>query len=414
MALEYLPMLGQSNIPDYAAQEAQRQLLALQRKRLQAQIDEEERAAQKEQAFQSDLEGVLTNPRADAYARLILRHPEYAEKTKAAWSMIDGAKQQADLTQMSEIYSAAANGRYDLASASLKRRVEADKAADGTADPQDEAMLAALESGDPTQQKAAMGMIGLHLSAITGPEKFAATLGTLTKNEQGDFTLAPGGIRYDSEGNVIAAAPFAPRVLTVEPGKKIVEYTPRSNGIVAGDGQRRWEDLPGNQGIRRLMGWTPRARDGGDNSDKVVDNKIGVIGKKTGFDPDAQLTPEALPKLFDAIAATENTAGELNNPGGIKDGAWAKAQPGYAGARNGFAVFQSKDAGRQAGLNLLGNFYNRGQRTVRDIIEGAPAEGGGPRVIAEGGDKPVTASETRSVGGQIYVKVNGQWFRKKS
>jgi hypothetical protein len=220
---------GQAIVPDFAAEQAKRQMMALQRMQVALQVDQARREQQDAQAFDEDLDGVLANPNADAYSRLILKHPKMADKVKAAWSVMDESRQKADLTQMGEIYSAAANNRFDLAASNLKRRIQANRAAGHPDDPDDTAMLAMLESGDPEQQKKAKGMLGVVLSAITGPEKFGSTLGTINEGE-GDFTLGPGGIRYDHEGNVLAAAPFAPRPLTVEPGKDIVEYQPGQSG----------------------------------------------------------------------------------------------------------------------------------------------------------------------------------------
>lgn len=396
---------GQAIVPDFAAEAARRQMMTMQRQELGMRLAAAQREQDEADAFDADLDSVLANPNAAAYSQLILRHPKQAEKVKAAWNLLEASRQQTDLTQMGEIYAAAANGRYDLAAANLKRRIDSQKANDAEPDADDQAILQMLESGDPEQQRAALGMTGLLLAAVTGPDKFAATYGNLTDAEE-DFTLSPGSIRYGSDGRVIASAPFAPRALSVSPGETVIEYQPGGGGPTSGGG--------GASAPRRSMGWTPRARDGGDNSDRVVDNKLGVIGRRTGFDPDAELSPESLPKLFDAIAATENTASALNNPGGIKDGKWAQSQPGYAGSRSGLAMFDSPGAGRNAGLALLGQFYNRGQRTVRDIIEGAPTAGssnaGGPKVIAQGGPKPVKPSETRVLNGKTYYKIDGRWF----
>lgn len=392
---------AQAAVPDYAEQEARRQMMILQRRRLEAEAATAQREQREGEAFQADLDHVMTNPTAQSYAGLILRHPKYAEKVKGAWSMVDGARQQADLTQAGEIYTAAKNGRFDLASASLKRRIEADKAADGEADPQDEAMLAALESGDPVQQKAAIGMMGLHLATITGPDKFAATLGQLdTAEDDKDFTLSPGARRYSADGSLIAEAPFAPRPITVGEGQTVVEYQPGGGGPASGG-------------------------TGGNGAPRGLRNA---------------------------------------NPGNLKDGPFAKAQPGYKGAdADGFAIFGSIDQGKAAQTNLLRSKYLRnGVDTIDAIVEryAPPGEnspearanykqhvasqlgigigdkigtdlapkladamadfengtGGttGPRVIAKGDPKKVTPSETRVVNGQVFVKVAGQWYRKKS
>ncbi len=59
-----------------------------------------------------------------------------------------------------------------------------------------------------------------------------------------------------------------------------------------------------------------------------------------------------------------------NNPGNIKDGAYARSQPGYAGNDgDGFAVFASASAGSAAQERLLTNSYiSKGHDTPRKII----------------------------------------------
>ena len=90
--------------------------------------------------------------------------------------------------------------------------------------------------------------------------------------------------------------------------------------------------------------------------------------------PDQPLQPGDLGKVADAITATEKGIGSrVNNPGNIRDGAFARAQPGYQGSLKGYAKFANPIAGRAAMLTLLGKKFSAGQRTMRDMIEGAPA-----------------------------------------
>ena len=57
------------------------------------------------------------------------------------------------------------------------------------------------------------------------------------------------------------------------------------------------------------------------------------------------------------------------NPGAIKDSAFAKSQPGYAGASGGFATFKTPEAGIAAQENLLrGSYVNKGFNTINKII----------------------------------------------
>lgn len=58
-----------------------------------------------------------------------------------------------------------------------------------------------------------------------------------------------------------------------------------------------------------------------------------------------------------------------NNGGAIKDGAFARAQPGYTGSSGGFATFSSPEAGAAAQVKLLRDGYlARGINTVQGIV----------------------------------------------
>lgn len=79
---------------------------------------------------------------------------------------------------------------------------------------------------------------------------------------------------------------------------------------------------------------------------------------------------------FDTSAPTAGVPGKggvaaalQTNPGALKDGAFARSQPGYTGASAGFATFESPAAGAAAQENLLRSAYvNKGFNTVNKII----------------------------------------------
>jgi len=57
------------------------------------------------------------------------------------------------------------------------------------------------------------------------------------------------------------------------------------------------------------------------------------------------------------------------NPGALKDGGFAKSQPGYTGASGGFATFKTLEDGVRAQENLLRNAYvGKGFNTIDKII----------------------------------------------
>jgi hypothetical protein len=58
----------------------------------------------------------------------------------------------------------------------------------------------------------------------------------------------------------------------------------------------------------------------------------------------------------------------IGNPGAIKDGPFAKSQPGYQGSNNGFAVFATPQQGAAAQETLLASKYLRAPRTAQQIV----------------------------------------------
>jgi len=79
---------------------------------------------------------------------------------------------------------------------------------------------------------------------------------------------------------------------------------------------------------------------------------------------------------FDTSAPTAGAPGKggvaaalQTNPGALKDGAFARSQPGYTGASAGFATFESPAAGAAAQENLLRKAYvGKGVNTINKII----------------------------------------------
>lgn len=198
---------GYNSVPDYSKQLAFQ--VGLQQEKLQNQLIQSQIASaatkqQRAHMFDQDLASAMSDPRADNISALIMKYPEFADQIKGGWDVRDKAANQADLTTMGEIYSAASSGNTELAAKIARQRYEADKAS-GNADPGDLEVVSALESGDPEKVKSAIGMIGVHIAAKTGPEHFGSVYGSL----KGGFHIIPeGGIAIDDKGNVVAQSPI--------------------------------------------------------------------------------------------------------------------------------------------------------------------------------------------------------------
>lgn len=350
--------------------------------------------------YQRDLLRYLGNPTPEGNAALLMRYPKKAAALKDAWNIRDKAARTSDLTQVGSIRSLAAAGKLDRAAEILRRRIAADKSA-GQDTEDDENILSLLQSPNPADHTAAIGLLDHFTAALTGEDHYGSVLKTFDDTASPKLrSVAPGEVVIDERtGETRFSSPYKPQLITTtDPVTGVtttLEYTPGQEG---GD--------PSGPG----RGGTPALR---------------------------------------------------TNPGAIKDGEWARSQPGYAGSQGGFAVFKNENAGTMAGVKLLQSYISKGFDTPRKIIErwappgpensrasvdnyishvsrvlgigpddkvppqmaarllnegirpfenGTWQKGGGLRVIAQSGPKPKAPSETRVYQGRTFYKVNGRWF----
>lgn len=131
----------------------------------------------------------------------------------------------------------------------------------------------------------------------------------------------------------------------------------------------------GGGGTQYTGGWTPRARNGGDNSDASVDNKITAAARMLGVAPGGDISHIDPLKIAQAMTAGEGPM-RGNNPTNLR-------VPG----QSGFQQFGSQQAGLEAAAAQVRRNLARGQTTVTSMIEGLPAKGGngGARVVYDGG-----------------------------
>lgn len=212
----------------------------LQQQAASMQLQQQVASQQRSQQFQGAIANLGTNPTPEATAGLIRQFPEYASQLKSAHDIQDDAQKAANYNVQSQVYSAALGKNYGLASQLLKAHRDASVKAGEPADPTDDAMITALDSGDPAEQKNALAMIGFATAAVD-PDKFDKTYG---KPGADGFTLNDGETRYDAQGNVLAAAaPKAPKtelkeVKTVHAdGSETTQYVPvNPDGTIATPG----------------------------------------------------------------------------------------------------------------------------------------------------------------------------------
>jgi hypothetical protein len=131
----------------------------------------------------------------------------------------------------------------------------------------------------------------------------------------------------------------------------------------------------------RVMGWTPRGADG--NSNASVDNKIGLISRKLGVNPDQPLSHDQF--LRQDMTALEGRAAGRHNYGNMRnrDGSWRQ--------------FSSPAEYVAAQTAWLERRWKEGARTVRDAVEGRLVNSGRGFVRMT----RVPPAVTRSGGSQI-------------
>lgn len=99
---------------------------------------------------------------------------------------------------------------------------------------------------------------------------------------------------------------------------------------------------------------------------------MGNMGLVTGERGQAPQAPpaEAPQAPFVSPRSPTGAASALQtNPGAIKDGAFARSQPGYTGASGGFATFKTPEAGVAAQEKLLRSAYvGKGVNTIDKIV----------------------------------------------
>lgn len=191
MPLDYASIMaaGQNLVPDLRAQmlqDEQARYMADVRKS-QAQTNQiallqKQQAMAREQQFHADLAAATESGKPGAVHQLMIKYPEFADQLKPGWEAQDEATRQRNLTQMGTIYMRAQNGDFAGAASALEARINADKAA-GLDTAEDEQILTALKSGDTTQQKVALGAIGMSMAAAN-PDKFGETYGKLFPSDK--------------------------------------------------------------------------------------------------------------------------------------------------------------------------------------------------------------------------------------
>jgi len=326
-------------------------------------------------AYHSAVGQFIQNPTAEGASNLQLQFPDQAKAIQDSWATRDKAQSQADMQQLANVYSLLKSGKGDAAVAMLQQRQAADKAA-GRSEPMVDQLLQTALS-DPDTAK---GMAAYALASSPMGKDFADTLKSLNDGGGGTHVITAGGALVDDTGKELykAADKTDDFTLTNSDGSQTRYH---ANGQPAGGG-----NAPGQ---RYTGGWTPRAANGGDNTDAAVNGKIAGAAKFLGVDPAADISGLSPMKIAQAMTLSEGGHGTIadrnNNPANLRNG------------DGSYKTFPTAQAGLNAAAALVARKLKNGQTTVQSMIEGlptgSPASGGAHVVATSKGGDPASSGE---------------------
>lgn len=393
---------AQQLVPDY--DQLRMNALAIQGARLQnqqaqQQMDAQQRSIAEQDAFKQWIIGLGANPTPDAYRQGAARFPQFSKGLADAASGLEANQRQQIVRDTGQIRAALAAKRPDLAKSIVQRHIDADKAAGRQPDPEDTALIGMIDSGDPDQLKAAQGMLYATLASFD-PESAAKNTGEYAGGSE-DKRYVVGRALVDNTGKALYRDPDPTQYKSVGAGETLVAVGGEGGGQASGGaGAANGSAAPSG---RTQYGWTPRARNGGDNSDAAVDSKIAGMSRALGVSPTAPLDGLSNMQIAQALTMSEGGPGSIadrnNNPGNLRD------------PRTGaYRTFPTKQAGLQAAAAQVARNRARGQNTIATMVEGLPVGGGssaaaaqgGARIVAQGAPKPgyqlLSPQENQSLG----------------
>lgn len=348
----------------------------------QARLAEAQQKQQQDALFQQDLQAYSAAPDAQGVARLMAKYPQHAEELKKAHDALDEPARISRTANNYALFTAAKNGRADLASSKIDGLIEAERA-QGLDTSEAMGLRDQLKSPDEAVRSQALKDLQAHtqlMLSVTDPER-AKQLGILSDNSNHFGTTAGGGIFDMRTGQMTREPDPKPqyeKVKNADGTESIIEVNSGGGGRASTGTGASGSGAP--VAGRTQYGWTPRARNGGDNSDAAVDGKLAGMAKFLGVDVDASIAGMSPMQIAKALTLSEGGPGSIadkrNNPGNLTD------------PKTGdYRYFPTKEAGLAAAAAQVARNLKRGQTTIRTMVEGLPvngrvaAGGVGPRVV---------------------------------
>lgn len=146
-------------------------------------IQQAQAKAMQEQAMREELAALSADPSPQKIAALSIKYPQLSEGFKRSYDMLAPEQRQAKLSATVPVYSAAINGRPEIAADLLATQADA---LQNSGREQEAAQTRAFSELFRTQPEAAKQTAGLLLATAMGPEKFVETFGKLGAERRAD------------------------------------------------------------------------------------------------------------------------------------------------------------------------------------------------------------------------------------
>lgn len=173
---------------------------------------QEQLALEQQMALRKDLAAASANPTPQALAQLSVKYPQLSEQFKRSYDMLSSEQQQAKVSAAIPIYAAIQSGANDVASAKLRETATAMENSGQKQEAAQTRAMADLIDQHPEQAKTTMGLL---LSSVMGPDKFADTFGKLGQ-ESRSAEKAPAEL---AKANADATTAQADAVIKTEQAK---------------------------------------------------------------------------------------------------------------------------------------------------------------------------------------------------
>lgn len=155
----------------------------------QLQQQQQQQAAAKARQIQmnTDLAAISKNPTSDQIAEMSVKYPELSEQFKRSYDMLAPQEKEARINQMLPIYSAAVNGRKDVAADLLNKQADA---LDNSGKTQEAAQVRAHAQAFIDHPETMLTTSGLLLASAMGPDKYKEMVGGITDQQKAPSEVA--------------------------------------------------------------------------------------------------------------------------------------------------------------------------------------------------------------------------------